>query len=305
MAVPKIKSYEFELEEMRRVFKSEKFQQEFEENGFIKIPFLSEAQVDLLLTNYRTIEEEHTKIGIPFITTSHSNNSDLIRKADEMIAAVFHPEMEKLLDNYQLLFGNFLIKSAGLESITPPHQDTTFVDESKFSSISFWVSLEDTNKNNGCMRFIKGSHKFLSVKRPSHSYLWAFENVKPELEKMMTDFPSRKGEAFIFHHAVIHASYGNQTQKPRVAAVMAAYPSEAELWMVFQKPNFPELLQTYSMSKEAYLNFVKGVPPSLGNLINEEPTDFLQLSKEDFTNLTIPKLSFFSKLLKPFGIKTH
>lgn len=287
---------------MRNVFKSKALQSEFDINGFVKLPFLSAEQIDTLTTNYLTIEAEHHKIGIPFITTSHSNNSELIGKADAMIAAVFQPEMDSLLDNYKLLFGNFLIKNQGPESVTPPHQDTTFLDESKFASISFWVSLEDTSKENGCMRFIKGSHKFNSNKRPSHAYPWAFENVKPELEAMMEDFPSKKGEAFVFHHGLIHASYANSTGKPRVAALMAAYPAEATLWMVFQKPDFPEILQTFEMSKQAFLTFVKGQPPELGKLILEEEANFHQLSKEELLRLAPSKFSFRHKFFKLLGI---
>jgi hypothetical protein len=251
---------------MKPILKSQQLQQEFEENGFVRVPFLSEQQVDTLLKLYKTIEQEHSLIGIPFITTSHSNNHELIRKADGFIADIFKPKMDEILHDYKILFGNFLIKQPGIESITPLHQDTSFVDEHEYSSISVWVAMQDTDRNNGCMRFVKGSHKFRFTVRPSHAYPWHFEDVKLQLEKLLIDYPSKKGEAFIFHHGVIHASYANNTSTPRIAAIMAAYPADAELMMFFQQPDNPEVMQRYKMNKEAFLHFEKGKPPVMGKL---------------------------------------
>lgn len=276
---------------MKQLIKSPRLQKEFDENGFVRVPFLTEKQADELFQLYKTIEAEHEQIGIPFITTSHSNNHELIRKADALIAGIFKPEMDKFLTDYNLLFGNFLIKQPGPDSATTLHQDTTFVDETKFSSISVWVSLQDTNKQNGCMRFVRGSHKFRFTLRPSHTYPWPYEGVKDKLEKLLVDYPSKKGEAFIFHHGVIHASYANLTETSRVAALMAAYPAETDLLMLFQDVKKPEVIQKYKMSREAFLNFVKGQPPALGELIGEEQTDFKQISPDEFERmLPTPKI---------------
>jgi hypothetical protein len=43
---------------MKPILKSQQLQQEFEENGFVRVPFLSEQQVDALLTLYKTIEDK-------------------------------------------------------------------------------------------------------------------------------------------------------------------------------------------------------------------------------------------------------
>lgn len=273
---------------MHALFKSTALQAEFDQNGFVRVPFLSEAQTNELLQQYETLQQAHYQIGIPFITTSHSNNPDLIAKADAMIAHYFTPLMDELLTGYERLFGNFLIKQPSANSVTPLHQDTVFVDETQYASISVWVSLHHTTKQNGCMRFVKGSHKFLHTHRPAHQYPWAFENVKPELEKLLVDYPAKKGEAFIFHHGVIHASYANQTGSPRVAAIMAAYPKGAQLLMQFQNPADAGTMQTYAMTRDAFIHYVKGAPPHLGKLIKEEPVNYGQLTAMEF-NAMLPQ----------------
>ena len=267
---------------LQPTFQSSALQQEFERNGFVKVPFLSSAEADDLYQNYLTLHDAHERIGIPFITTSHSNNHELITKADSYISKAFAAKMNALLLDYQLLFGNFLIKQSHLESVTAPHQDTTFVDECRYASISVWVSLVDTDKTNGCMRIIKGSHKYMPTLRPSHAYPWAYERVIPDLEKIMIDYPTLKGEAIIFHHGLIHASYANTIDTLRVAAVMAAYPKVADLLMLYEADN---LLQQYKMTKEAYLNFVKGQPPAMGKWMQSIFYDYKQLSAREFQRL--------------------
>ena len=282
---------------MKPLFKSLQLQEEFEQNGFVRVPFLTSDKVEELSLMYKTLEVEHEQIGLPFTTTSHSNNYELIQKADKQIARIFAPEMDKVLNDYSLLFGNFLVKQPGLESETPLHQDTTFVDETKFASISVWVSLQDTEKQNGCMRFVKGSHQFKFTLRPTHAYPWAFERVTGNLEKLLVDCPSKKGEAFIFHHGVIHASYPNLTAIPRVAAVMAAYPSQAELLMLYLEKGSLTNVQKYKMTKEAYLHFTKGEPPVMGELLNTEQFNFAQITPEEFDKMIKPSKSLLQKLM--------
>lgn len=281
---------------MLPLFTSPVLQEEFDKNGFVHVPFLSEEQVDTLMEAYKSMEAEHKAIGIPFITSSHSNDYQLIQRVDEAITAVFKPEMDKLLQNYNLLFGNFLIKQPSPESKTPLHQDTSFVDETKYASISVWVALTDTTPENGCMRFVKGSHKFRHTIRPSHNYPWYYEDVLDTLETMLVDYPSKKGEAFIFHHGLIHASYANATSTPRVAAILAAYPTNADLLMYFQQPDYPEMMQHYAMTKDAFLHFIKGAPPHLGSLICTEKTNYFKVTEKELKQITHHPNSFIKKL---------
>ena len=175
------------------------------------------------------------------------------------------------------------------------------MDERRYSSISVWVSLQDTDQRNGCMRFVKGSHKFKYILRPTHAYPWPFENVMGQLEQQLTDYPSRRGEAFIFDHRVIHASYPNLTQTPRVAAVMAAYPSDAELLMYFFEKGSTNTVQRYKMTKEAYLHFIKGEPPAAGDLMETEIFDYRPVTLHELCAM-LPVKSFVQQVRKLLSI---
>lgn len=267
---------------MKILFKSAVFQKQFQQDGFVKVQLLTMEEVNELLNEYQKIAALHEQINIPYITTSHSNNPALIKKVDEILQKVMAPAIDKILTNYKLLFGNYLIKMPGEKSETEPHQDITFVDESEFVSLNVWVALQDISIENGCMYFLRGSQNLISVIRPTHHYPWLYENVKPDIKQAAEAFPVKAGEAFIFNHAIIHGSFANHTDQPRIAAVMAAYNADAPLIHYYLPDDRSNILQKFSMTKEAYLHFVKLQPPAKGVFIGEEKYEFKQLKKKEF-----------------------
>ncbi len=268
---------------MNRLFKSTELQKQFDEDGFVKVALLSTQQVIELQQAYKSVAAEHEGMALPYITTSHSNNHELITKVDNLIQPTLSAELSKVLTNYRLLFGNFLVKMPVSHSETDPHQDITFVDESKYTSVNVWVPLQDVNKNNGCMYFLPGSHQFIPTIRPTHHYPWPYENVKNEIKEKSIVFEARAGEAFIFNHAVIHGSFANNGATPRIAVVVAAYNESAPLIHYFLPDINKPVLQKYSMTKNAFLSFVKQQPPTKGIYLGDEPFNFKQLSKQEFS----------------------
>jgi hypothetical protein len=267
---------------MKPLFSSSLLQKQFEENGFVKIPLLDQAEAAALMTAYEGVAEAHERINIPYITTSHSNDSALIHQVDMILQKALGPAIDRYLINYNLLFGNYLVKMPQEGSETSPHQDITFVDESQYASVNIWVALEDINEANGCMYFLPGSHMLIPTLRPTHDYPWAYEKVADEIKRKSVYFTAKAGEAFIFNHAVVHGSYANSTDKPRIAAVLAAYHKEAELLHFYLPEGERSIVQKYSMTKEAFLHFVKGSPPLKGVFVDNIEYDFRQLSAEEF-----------------------
>lgn len=53
----------------------------------------------------------------------------------------------------------YIYKNPGVGGEVTAHQDSTFLHTEPESTIGFWLPLEDATVQNGCLRFIKGSHK--------------------------------------------------------------------------------------------------------------------------------------------------
>jgi len=270
---------------MKPLFKSDALQKQFELDGFVQLKLISIDDANLLLQEYQKVADAHEHINIPYITTSHSNNAELINRVDIVLQKVLTPALDKVLDNYKLLFGNYLVKMPGPGSETEPHQDITFVDETQYASVNIWIALQDTTPENGCMYFLRGSHRLMPTIRPTHDYNWAYEKVKQQIKIRSDVFSAKAGEAFIFNHAVIHGSFENKTNEPRIAAVVAAYNADAPLIHYYLPDKLSNRLQKYSMDKEAYLHFVKEAPPAKGIYLGDKFFDFKQLSEDDFEKL--------------------
>jgi hypothetical protein len=291
---------------MKALFKSDVLQQQFEKDGFVKASLLSSIETKHLLDMYQTVAEAHERVNLPYITTSHSSDAVLIQQVDEILQKVLAPALERVLSNHKLLFGNYLVKMPGKDSETEPHQDITFVDESRYTSANVWVALQDTTPENGCMYFLRGSHKFIPTIRPTHDYKWAYENVKEVVKQNSEVFAAKAGEAFIFNHAIVHGSFANQTTQPRIAAVVAVYNAEASLIHYYLPENSSNRMQKYSMTKEAYLHFVKKQPPIKGVYLCDEQFDFGHLSEAEFKKLSLSRnnrTSLLQKVSNWFGKK--
>lgn len=53
----------------------------------------------------------------------------------------------------------YIFKNPGVGGEVKSHQDATYLYSEPSSTIGFWIPLEDATPQNGCLYFIKGSHK--------------------------------------------------------------------------------------------------------------------------------------------------
>uniref|UniRef100_A0A1B0D7U1 Uncharacterized protein n=1 Tax=Phlebotomus papatasi TaxID=29031 RepID=A0A1B0D7U1_PHLPP len=53
----------------------------------------------------------------------------------------------------------YIYKNPGVGGEVIAHQDGTFLCTEPVSTVGFWIALDDATAQNGCLQFIKGSHK--------------------------------------------------------------------------------------------------------------------------------------------------
>lgn len=263
-------------------FQSAAHQAFFDANGYVKIPLLNKAEITDLRNFYQTVRLQHEAIEIPFITTSHSNNAELIEKVNNGILNIVSKPILKAIDNAEIIFSNFLVKRNGENTQSNPHQDLTIVDESKYLSFSVWIPLEDTSPQNGAMRFLPKSHFFDISIRPNSSSYWKYNKVMKEIIADMQDGNANAGEALVFSHSLIHGSYANFSDHHRLACVISLQPKEAEMYNYFIETERAGYIQKYKMTKEAFIKYIKGGPPSFGELQEEQLFHPREIDAEEY-----------------------
>jgi hypothetical protein len=268
-----------------QIFRDIDLQHGFDANGFVKFRMFNEDQIRRIQQFYLDHQAEHETIidKKKFHATNETSNAELISKADQFIKEVMLEEVDKHFYNYKTIAANYLVKQVAQESELGPHQDLRFVDESKYYSLNIWVATEPTNKKNGGLRFIKGSHLWADTIRALPSYPWKYRDVAPQLPGYLTDVETEVGDCVILNHACIHSSYPNLSGKIRVAAIMAIIPEGADIRHYFLPDSNPKNeVEEYSMTLHDFVNLKVGQPPQSAQLIRKFHYDFSPMEAELF-----------------------
>lgn len=201
--------------------------------GFVRFPFINEIKVNQLCELFGRYDKFHNAEGKFYHSTFNVGIERLSVKIDSEIQEIIKDSMRECFINYEPIVANFLIKECVEHSELPPHQDWTFVDESKFQSANIWIPLQDVDAQNGCLTFLPKSHLIYSSYRPSPNYPSIFEKVMPLAKKKMTPISVKAGEAVVFYHSVLHGSTANKTNRRRLSIVQGIYSKGAQLEHLF------------------------------------------------------------------------
>jgi len=64
-----------------------------------------------------------------------------------------------LADDVVAVNMQYFNKPAGIGQATPPHQDGYYFHLSPCEAVTGWLALDDVNEENGCIHYVRGSHK--------------------------------------------------------------------------------------------------------------------------------------------------
>ena len=101
-----------------------------------------------------------------------------------------------------------------------PHQDSTFLYTEPMSVVGFWMALEDSTLENGCLWTLPGSHKAgVRRKMAVTNGKTSFEPPTAEEYDLETFVPleMKAGDMVILHGSNIHYSRENTSPKSRHA----------------------------------------------------------------------------------------
>jgi ectoine hydroxylase-related dioxygenase (phytanoyl-CoA dioxygenase family) len=108
------------------------------------------------------------------------------------------------------------------------HQDYSYwTRTTPVAHMSCWIGLDDSTRENGCVHYVPGSHRWPLLPRTSFANQMdanlelltpaqrdAFKPVAIEL---------KAGECSFHHPLMVHGSYANKTPRPRRAVVINAF----------------------------------------------------------------------------------
>lgn len=219
---------------MRRAFLDPQLEADFDEYGFVVVPFLDAEAVAELTALYwedgPAPDDPRTTIFFDFQSESAEFKRDRVAK----LRPLLEPRFADLLDDYHCFFPNYIMKWPGDRSGFAAHQDTSLVDEDHFKSLTIWVPLTDTGlidgRDNGMLYVVPGSHRFAPWVRAHEPGDFAFHGSEQAIvDHHGVGVVAKAGEAVIFHHGLVHFSMPNESTEPRLVVAMGMQPADAQL----------------------------------------------------------------------------
>ncbi|KAA8569500.1 hypothetical protein MFRU_004g02660 [Monilinia fructicola] len=132
----------------------------------------------------------------------------------------------------QCLQSMIICKNPEIGGIVHPHQDSTFLYTDPPSALGFWYALEDATRENGCLSFWPGSHKWEGVekrlvRKADGSGTEFVENQGARFPKGLETREKEDGENYVLgevkagdlvliHGNLLHKSARNTSAKGRI-----------------------------------------------------------------------------------------
>jgi len=142
---------------------------------------------------------------------------------------VFVSVAEQLLDGpVRFWHDQIFYKPAHHGGVVIWHQDYSYwTRTTPMAHISCWIGLDDSTRDNGCLHYVPGSHRWPLLPRASFANrmdaILDFLTPSQRSEFKPVPIELKAGECSFHHPMMVHGSYANATSHPRRAVVLNAF----------------------------------------------------------------------------------
>ena len=216
----------------------------FREHGYVAgVRILSDEQVERLRAELGELADPAHPLNHLFYEFHSNESRDSSRVLFHALGAwrvapgfhdlLWHPAFTVAAS--QLLGGpvrfwhdQLFCKPARHGGVVAWHQDYSYWTRTRpVAHLSCWIGLDDSTAENGCLRYVPGSHRWPLLPAANLADdMDAILSVLTEEQKSLfkpVPVELKKGEASFHHPLMLHGSYENLTDRPRRAAVLNVF----------------------------------------------------------------------------------
>lgn len=221
------------------------YRQQFQELGYARIPsFINADEVALIHENLQRLISE----VVPHLPDTEVFYEDKADKTSikQIIRLYQHDDFfeqlclkSRFFDLAEFLLGRpavgrnmqYFNKPAKIGKPTPPHQDGYYWNIAPMEGMTMWLALEDVDEENGCVRYINGSHK-RGVRNHGKTGTLGFSqgitDYGDEDRAAEVCMIAKPGDLLVHDALAIHRADGNQSQtRTRKALGLIYYSGRA------------------------------------------------------------------------------
>lgn len=200
--------------------------------GYVVSGNIGIKQIELLQNLYSSVHNFTEEQGGMFYSL-YSNNLDYRGRVNSEIASILKDVYDSTFVNYKTVINSFIVKLPGPKSDFTLHQDSTGLDEMKYSPLSVWIPLQDTNLENGTLCVVPKTHRLFHPYR-GISFPSAFSSYENVLKRYLVPITLKAGDILLFDNRLVHYSHINNSSQPRIVAMSGVFPKEAEIQSVYK-----------------------------------------------------------------------
>ena len=201
-------------------------QNNFKENGYKICDFKFD------LDTIQDINERIKQIPYPDVESCNGIIYDLIRFDKEWLTYGQHPKLikeicEALNCNKPINWSTALFyKNKTNPKGAPFHQDVNYWPITNGNTISAWISLNDSNENNGCLMVIPKTHKSKNLykcniyDKHAVNFLKNSIDINDQTFEKLVPVILKKGQISLHDPYIIHGSLSTINNKRRAALVI-------------------------------------------------------------------------------------
>ncbi len=246
--------------------------------GYVVLDMLDDEQVKFFRALYA---RWHSAAPSEFYKSYFSNNLVYKKEVEDAIIEHCYPKIEQHFFDFDAFGAMFVVKPQGNAGHIPPHQDWSFVDETRHWSLNMWLPIQDVSERNGSMRFLSGSQFFLETIRGAKTPQ-LYDHLESEIEANLQDVPLKAGQAVFFYHGIVHCSHYNEKEQERVCLGLSLLQKGAPVYFHHLKQG-ETFADKYAVNTTFFINY----SPTSDNIpldaqpLGKDMRPFAKLTKEE------------------------
>jgi len=211
----------------------------FDQDGFVHLPcFLTNLQlVELQKAVERYILEIVPQLNQSEVFFDNPEKPETLKQLQRMEQDPFfanysrHSHWNKTASEFlgepvEVLGVEYFNKPPKTKHKTPPHQDNHYFCLAPPQVLTIWVALDYIDDENGCIHYVRGSHR-LPVRQHRLSSTLGFSQCIPDYSQSDMDseskFTCQPGDAVIHHGNTIHRAGPNLTKNRQRRALAMVF----------------------------------------------------------------------------------
>lgn len=231
---------------MPRLSRTQK--QHYDQQGYVIAPYqLSDDRLEVLRRALTRIVNANANMRPEHLVSAHvaeSNPEGTI--GDRAFLELAHdPEILDMVEDvlgpdFMLWGAHMFCKPGGDGMEVPMHQDGAYWPIEPLTTVSVWIAIDDVDIENGCMRFIPGSHIAKRAMTHHHDDREDIALSKAVDEKEYDDSTAinvelKAGEMSLHDVYLVHGSNANRSNRRRAGIVLRYMPTTS----LFNRHKFP------------------------------------------------------------------